>query len=1138
MISAYEIRLIVSAQDHFSSAFRRINNDLRYMSRLQAKAAREQAALNKQLNIAKAGRRQMLNEARSLKSGQAYKKLMAEQGTLANRLALQEEKRAKILERQAKFAKQTAKFTKASEIQAAQNYRKARRALSRAMKAEGEDRPSARQMRELQENVAKTRLRREGWRNAVDRIKATKRGHLEELKGLNKEIAATKALQAANLEAQREAQMAMQQRVAMAKKYHTTVGDINRKLDAQRLTQERLAQLEYKRARWQSLGHAGRVATLGGGLALAAGAGLANYYAQFSQQAQVAATQMPGTVGGGVPAILKSRQMLEPQIMQMIREYGFAADELSQSAYDIFSSIRLLDDPKKGAAQGFDIMRLSAMAAVGGLTDLDTATRATIVLANQFGSSFDQMSKNLDTAFAIVKFGNITFGEFTDMLTKTGPAAAALGVSLEEVGGMMAFLTKKSGKPQEAATWIARLFQTVATPEFIKGMRSLGTPIDEEGKLKPLTEVMDQILRLGAANRGKGGLGMQNIIPFITSVGKHGVAGGAGLRSTIQAQRGMIFSLQDIKALKQAMKDVSTDQGEFLQSFDAMYNDAGMKWQRQIAAFKAGALELGKALIGPMTTVIGYIAAAVDWFSQLSPEVKRTAGVLFTFGAALTFVSGIFGSLIASVVSFVLWTRMMRTASRNAGGAAGMGAMASGIMRVSIVAAGAITILAGLKQVFDDFVQRDVQGNKFQKVMRGILGFTKGAAGSISLPGKWGLLFTRQFNALEKGAEALYGLDWLTGKSVKRKKDKGKDLENDVTRLVKRVQKAANKAMADMTRQQRNSWAGKALEEVLNQTTSPDEYTKAVQDRANQVVERQRAILDQAADNLMRIYNEFEQANASAMGELFQGSWMNSEEMQLREEWNWTTGINDMIKDLTMTTKDFKKWRAGLAALAKKGLPKDFIAELKKKGMKEGMPLIEEILKAKPGQVQKLAAAWKARVKTITSATKGDFKDKLDEWKKLGSTMALQIAAGISSEDYALETAIKSLVDKAWSDAAAAIADKEIPPVPKPASDPTVLPDQKFAKYPIDFENWRINPNLTRKAWIARLPKGPNYGMPDTPTLRPGVPPATGNPVAGDRQTSSTGNTYVFQVNGTFTSEEEMMQAAMRSAAARLRNKR
>jgi TP901 family phage tail tape measure protein len=1248
-MSAYEIRVIVSAQDHFSSAFGRISNDLNRMGRAQKKVAVETSRLNKELAKTTKLRRSELLTARSVRSNwykeeaRLLEQLTKQEKALADaiirrnkaytpikkarqrakeagasvraadaalvaageptpaqlrrvrnaRLAMDNATEARRAHVQEKWqARRAARMAAQDRLQAArtnlrdvkgrdeftqQDVRDAERQIKKAehalrgksvkgpigvgkqLKARAQQTArdyvdafnaahGTRDLSKLKENADFARERRKLANATVRDLESANTARNVGLKGMREQIVATKALQAAHEASATSMFRDTDALRASAKARGLTEKELTGQLVKQQEQMQKLTDLERKRNRMRAIGHGGRVATLAGGIGLAGAGGLANYAANFSREVTLAATQTPGSISG-VPQIMKNAEIIKPQVIDLIKTFGFASEEINKSVYDMFSSIRL--EGPKAMERGMNLVRIASMAAVGGLTDLESTTTATIVMANQFGDSFETIAANMNTAFAIVKYGNMQFSDFTAMLTKVGPAAAAAGFSLKDVGGIMAFMTKKSGKPQEAATWIVRLMQVFQTPEFLQGMKLLNAPIsDRGGKLQKFTSAVKQVNRLIFANKGRPGLSMSNIIASITSYGKHGNAGGAGNRSTIQAARGMTFSLLDEKGLAKDTKNVLNDQRAFMDSFLSVYNDAGSKWKRQLAGFKAAALEIGIALLPPMTKLVGMILTVVNAFSSLSPSIKRVIAIVIVLGSTLLLFGGVLISVIAGLASFgialtLVGVEMSAAAIMTAGLTAGIWGLV------------AATLALGAAKVFTDMNKQRREHRKRYEVYNSLTqkqggttipigGLGVGGLGqSITIGGKKPKVTDEQQSIIDRVKKGYISKDFgeqLLRKTIPAIKKTTKELStlDKFIRLVEEAKKTGDSRELEKQLKAQSAAANKAGRDAykafLNQT-APQKDDVASR-RANEIVTAQKDILKRASDGLMNMYKEMKTKNETLYGELFAGPVSQSAAVQWRKSFGVQMNVPEMLADMKAQFAQFNKMRSQAATLKKRGLSQDIIDTVMAMPREEAVPKLAALMGASPKDIAQFNSYMRGKKKVIVEATEIDFQTQLDKWKSFGATAALNIAAGFESEENGVNTRMVALADRLWSSVAGVMAAAQVVaqygPVVPPGVDPATqtLPRSttgigaiSAAAYQANqtAHGWNINnPNLRRANPNVgdMIAEGGNVTKPALPGVN-------------DPSRSLTSHTTVnnFNVNGVFYTPEQVMDNAMRAAA-------
>src|SRR4029079_17612576 len=175
------------------------------------------------------------------------------------------------------------------------------------------------------------------------------------------------------------------------------------------------------------------------------------------------------------------------------------------------------------------------------------------------------------------------------------------------------------------------------------------------------------------------------------------------------------------------------------------------------------------------------------------------------------------------------------------------------------------------------------------------------------------------------------------------------------------------------------------------------QFKKDLQNWNDQLKDATAQAGQDAITNLRNMYSQMEEDNRAAFGEIFKGPWLTSESFDIAKEWGVVPRIQDLIKDLTQQNNQFAQWRSNLDKLFKKGLPAGLIDDIKKMGIEEGSPIMENILKANPAQVSKLIAQYKRREAQIKSSTKMDFSDEIERFRKAGGNMGAAIIDGFES---------------------------------------------------------------------------------------------------------------------------------------------
>ena len=133
------------------------------------------------------------------------------------------------------------------------------------------------------------------------------------------------------------------------------------------------------------------------------------------------------------------------QVMSITQEIPIKAPEAAKALYSIVSA-------GHDGADGMKILEVSAKAAVGGLTETETAADAVTTILNAYKMSAEEAGTVSDQLFTTVRLGKTTFGELGASIAQVAPIAAAYGISIDQVLGAVASLTKQGTPTSQAMT--------------------------------------------------------------------------------------------------------------------------------------------------------------------------------------------------------------------------------------------------------------------------------------------------------------------------------------------------------------------------------------------------------------------------------------------------------------------------------------------------------------------------------------------------------------------------------------------------------------------------------------------------------------------------------------------------------------
>lgn len=402
------------------------------------------------------------------------------------------------------------------------------------------------------------------------------------------------------------------------------------------------------------------------------------------------------------------------QVQQMVKdlsaEVGIAQETLVGGLYQAISA----GVPRENA---FEFMRVASEASVAGVTDVETAVDGLTSIVNAFGLEAADAQAVADSMFATVQGGKTNFEQLATSIFQAAPAAAAAGVSFQEVNAAIATLTA-SGTPTAVATTqiraalvglnrpsadLNRIFQDL-------GYRNAQAAIEAEGLGFALSAVADA----AGGNQGR----LQTLLGSVEAVAAANVIAGTGAEK-----------FQDELERQANSAGAATD------AFEEMDQSTSRRLERLRVTFQNLSMELAARLLPLLNRVVEMVVGAVDWFGRLSPTMQRVIGVITGIVAAL-------GPTILVVAKFLNAWRAVKTAldasktfSAVVSGLRSLGAgfqafgatlMANPVFLIigALVALGiALFVLYKKNETFRKFI--DAAWQKIQKIFKSALDFVK-----------------------------------------------------------------------------------------------------------------------------------------------------------------------------------------------------------------------------------------------------------------------------------------------------------------------------------------------------------------------------------------------------------------------------
>jgi TP901 family phage tail tape measure protein len=412
--------------------------------------------------------------------------------------------------------------------------------------------------------------------------------------------------------------------------------------------------------------------TIGTGIAFAGAAGLkwlnesTNAAGEYNTQVAYTATQ--------TDKVKVSLGQLSKIGLDLAKTIPVPFEEIQGGLYDIFSSMDVTVPQAKHLLTEF------SKAAVAGQTDLQTAAKGTIAILNAWHLPASKVNEVNDVMFRLVQKGVGTYDQFSKAIGRAIPSTVRAGGSIQDLAGMMAFMTRNGLSTAQAATSAARAFDAMSNPKTEEHMRKIGLSTRKaNGEFKPMVQVIqdlhDKLGKMTAPERAKA---MQKL--FLGSGG------------TIQARRFFDMAIPGFKELRQRTDEMHNSAGTMEGAYKTMFETPQMKMQLMTNKYKAMRVEVGNQLLPIKMKLVGVVTKLLDKWNSLSAGTQKNIVIFAAVAAVILVLVGILIVVVGGIL-------MLMGAAALAGVA--LGAVIGVVLAVIAVIVGLGLIIWGLIKNWD-----------------------------------------------------------------------------------------------------------------------------------------------------------------------------------------------------------------------------------------------------------------------------------------------------------------------------------------------------------------------------------------------------------------------------------------------------
>jgi len=326
-------------------------------------------------------------------------------------------------------------------------------------------------------------------------------------------------------------------------------------------------------------------------------------------------------------AYAKMEQEMTKRALDLSTVLGISADQVADSFYQVLSSGAEALTPQ------FDALAETALK-MSKTVGLEPAAAVEILsdTLHAFEMDVANAERAADVFFATSKLTATTVPQLTDAMREAGPAAASVGLSLEETSAILAGFAAKGVKGAKAGTAFRMILTRLAKPpaDAAKALKMLGVSVfDSTGEMRPMIDVLKDM------QKGMAGLtGEQKAAALKAIAGEEAFSKLGGL---------LEGNLDILESWRQELQEGGAMQLAFSQKMEATNEQVKLLW----ISVKNLAISIGQPLLESLSGAASWLAKVlqgVTEFTKAHPIIGKVIGV--TLAAV-----GVFGLLAGGILT-------------------------------------------------------------------------------------------------------------------------------------------------------------------------------------------------------------------------------------------------------------------------------------------------------------------------------------------------------------------------------------------------------------------------------------------------------------------------------------------------------
>lgn len=347
---------------------------------------------------------------------------------------------------------------------------------------------------------------------------------------------------------------------------------------------------------------------------------------------------------------------LKKGVYEIAKQTGQGAKDIAESMYEALSA-------NVETADAFEVTLSAAKLAKAGFTDTATAVNVLTTIMNSYQMSADEATTISDKLLKVQDLGKTTVGEFGDSFGKVAGLAKEAGVSLDEILGAVATLTKVNGSAGESITALK------------SGISNI---------IKPTAEASELAKQLGLKFNATAleSQGLANFLENVQKKTKGNTETMAKLFGSVEALNAvLILTGSGADSFASDLENIENASGSTEESLDNL-KGSGNNFKDSIENVKTTLIQLGDAL-----------SPIIDFITFIFNIITKIPAPIYIIIAALALLITVIKNITAIKTA---WAAVNTIASTSVGILSGTVAISTASMLKFLIAITAIVAVIGL----------------------------------------------------------------------------------------------------------------------------------------------------------------------------------------------------------------------------------------------------------------------------------------------------------------------------------------------------------------------------------------------------------------------------------------------------------